>query len=433
MKIFEEMSVDAPTVQVTPLERDPEGSDLLERLASLESQKAEAEQRAMSASRPLPSLIARADDLAARSLAGSATAEEAEAAEDEVRKVQANIEAARREARQCGQAITLVRKKLEERSRRLYQENAEHVREAHRALTAAALHAQQRAATLLRILREFEMRYACYTDNDQPEPYPRYLRDADRTQPPRSIMGPAKSPNGHVYASSDATAWMQRAAALVDADGPAVVEVQALDFEAEDAAFSMDAAHRLPPNGPAAPAPGSAAPLSPHSGDAPGSSAENVAGHVAENHAGDIAEGVTGDGPSDAPNDAPASAYAGRDEDLSPAAARATTRAKNAPGSTSSSPSVSPADDPADDSVDEAVAVQEAPADDPGQDDGRPATPDAVDAGAPNGEPAAEPAENPHGGAEHTGKAHAQEEHDQDEHDQDEHDQIPPREGEMPS
>jgi len=173
-------------------------------------------------------------------MAGQADAEEADAAEEAVRKAQAEVESARREARQCTQAMTLVEEKLDERARELYAENAKNVRGAHRTLAKATLKAQERASTLLRILREFEMRYARYTESQEPEPYPRYLRDEERTRPSRSIMGPAQSPNGHVYTAGDATSWMQRAAQLLDVNGPAVIEVETLDFESETATILLE-------------------------------------------------------------------------------------------------------------------------------------------------------------------------------------------------
>ena len=240
MKIFDEAPVSCPPVRVTPLDDDDTGRELLGRLRQLQKQLADANHRAASSSRPLPGLIARADELAAQSMAGQADAEEADAAEEAVREAQAEVESARREARQCTQAMTLVEEKLDERARELYAENAENVRGAHRALAKATLKAQERASTLLRILREFEMRYARYTESQEPEPYPRYLRDEERTRPSRSIMGPAQSPNGHVYASGDATSWMQRAAQLLDVNGPAVIEVETLDFESETATILLD-------------------------------------------------------------------------------------------------------------------------------------------------------------------------------------------------
>lgn len=240
MKIFDEASVDCPPVRVTPLDRDDKGRELLERLEELQQQLADANHRAATASRPLPDLLARADELAAQSMAGRASAEEAEAAEEQVREAQNNVEAARREARQCAQAITLVEEQLAERARALYRENTRHVQSAHKELVQATLDAQKRASTLLRILREFEMRYARYTDSTEPEPYPRYLRDEERTRPPRSIMGPSQSPSGHVYAAGDATEWMQRASQLLGVDGPAIVNVETLDFESDDASLSLD-------------------------------------------------------------------------------------------------------------------------------------------------------------------------------------------------
>ncbi len=240
MKIFDEAPVECPPVRVTPLDDDDTGRELLSRLHQLQQQRAEANHRAAASSRPLPGLIARADELAAQSMAGQADPDEADAAEEAVRDAQAEVEAARREARQCTQAIALVEEKLDDRARELYAENAANVREAHRALAEAALEAQERASALLRILREFEMRYARYTDSTEPEPYPRYLRDEERTRPSRSIMGPAQSPSGHVYASGDATSWMQRAAQLLDVEGPAVIEVDTLDFESESATVLLE-------------------------------------------------------------------------------------------------------------------------------------------------------------------------------------------------
>jgi hypothetical protein len=246
MKIFDERPVECPPVEVTPLQEDETGQDLLDRLSHLQQQKAEAEHEAGALSQPLPSLIARADDLSARSMAGTADLEEAEAAEEEVQRVQAEVEAARRRARQSSKAISLVEKQLEERAKTLYEENTRRVREAHRSLVKEAREAQTRAATLLRILREFEMRYARYTESTEPEPYPRYLTDAERTKPPRSLMGPAKSPNGHVYASSDATHWLQRAAALLDEKGPSIIDVQELDFESPSATYTPTTSDHVP-------------------------------------------------------------------------------------------------------------------------------------------------------------------------------------------
>ncbi|HHP7239022.1 hypothetical protein [Longibacter sp.] len=246
MRIFDDRPVECPPVEVTPLQEDETGQDLLNRLSHLQQQKAEAEHEAAATSQPLPSLIARSDDLSARSMAGTVDVEEAEAAEEEVQRVQAEVEAARRRARQSSKAIALVEKQLEERARTLYEENTRQVRETHRTLVKEARDAQTRAATLLRILREFEMRYARYTESTEPEPYPRYLRDAERTKPPRSLMGPAKSPNGHVYASSDATQWLQRAAALLDENGPSIIDVQALDFESPSATYTPTTSDHVP-------------------------------------------------------------------------------------------------------------------------------------------------------------------------------------------
>jgi hypothetical protein len=240
MKIFDEAPVEYPPVRVTPLDDDDTGHELLRRLHQLQQHLADANHRAAASSRPLPGLIARADELAAQSMAGQADPDEADTAEEAVRDAQAEVEAARREARQCTQAITLVEEKLDERARELYTENAANVREAHRTLAEATLKAQERASALLRILREFEMRYARYTESTEPEPYPRYLRDEERTRPSRSIMGPAQSPNGHVYASGDATSWMQRTAQLLDVDGPAVIEVDTLDFESASATILLE-------------------------------------------------------------------------------------------------------------------------------------------------------------------------------------------------
>jgi hypothetical protein len=239
MKIFDEAPVECPPVRVTPLDDDDAGHELLSRLHQLQQQLADANHRAAASSRPLPGLIARADELAAQSMAGQADPDDAASAEEAVREAQSEVEAARREARQCTQAITLVEEKLDERARKLYAENAENVRTTHRALAEATLKAQERASTLLRILREFEMRYARYTESTEPEPYPRYLRDEERTRPSRSIMGPAQSPSGHVYASGEATSWMQRAAQLLDVDGPAVIEVDTLNFESESATIRL--------------------------------------------------------------------------------------------------------------------------------------------------------------------------------------------------
>lgn len=240
MKIFNESPVEFPSVQVTPLEEDAEGKDLLDRLSDLKQQYADANHRAEVASQPLPTLIARADELAAQSMAGEVSQEEADAAESELRSAQEDVEAGRREARQCAKAMDLVRKKIRDRAQTLYHENAKHVRQSHEALVEATLEAEKRASTLLRILREFEMRYARYTDSADPEPHPRYLRDDERTRPPRSLMGPAQSPAGQVYASSDATAWMQRAAQRIDAPGPIVVNVEAIDFRSPDASYVPD-------------------------------------------------------------------------------------------------------------------------------------------------------------------------------------------------
>ncbi|PEN15252.1 hypothetical protein CRI94_02950 [Longibacter salinarum] len=245
MKIFEEAPIDIPHVQVTTLDEDDTGNELLDRLQRLQKQKEDAEGRAQAASRPLPSLLADADDLVARVMAGLLPQDAAETAEEELQKAQANVNAANREARQSRKAITMVEARLEERAQTLYEANASHVREVHRTLVAATYEAEVRAATLLRILREFEMRYARYTENHAPEPHPQYLREAERSQPPRTLMGPAKSPNGHLYATSDATTWMQRAAALLEMDGPPVVDVDSLDFESPSATYVPEPEHSL--------------------------------------------------------------------------------------------------------------------------------------------------------------------------------------------
>lgn len=298
MKIFDEAPVDVPPIQVTPLDEDEQGVELLERLDRLQREKSEADGEAESAGQALPDLMARADDLAARAMAGEADEEEASRAESELRERQAKVEAARRRSRQCQKAVSLVKERIQDRAEALHEENTEAVRDTHQSLVDAAYQAQRRAATLLRILREFEMRYARYTSGDAPEPHPRYLAEEERTSPPRNLMGPARSPSGHVFASSEATQWMQSAAALLGKEGPPIVDVTELDFESEEATFApattLDSDVDISPGThPAGTSPGPAERSEPHStgeSDTPHHDAEQRAGGTEADSTGEAAK-----------------------------------------------------------------------------------------------------------------------------------------------
>jgi hypothetical protein len=121
------------------------------------------------------------------------------------------------------------------------------------------LEAERRASALLRLLREFEVRYARYAAGPEAKSHPQYLPDHLRTQPPRSLMGPARTSGGNVFDRSDATTWMRRAADLLDAEPPAVVDLSSIDFESEVAAIeTVDPDDLDPPAdalGPSAPEP----------------------------------------------------------------------------------------------------------------------------------------------------------------------------------
>lgn len=239
MTIFDDDSIDLPPVRVTPLEDDEEGRSLLDRLEALQEQKESAQAEAREAGRPLADLLAEADELAARALVGDVDPDEADEAEAEARATKERIEEARRQVKQCERASAMVREKIEERARDLYAENADAVRSVHRILVRHALEAERRAAQLLRVLREFEAHYARYTSGDHPEPHPQYLKEQERTSPPRAVMGPARTPGGNVFNSTEATLWMHRAADAVDAEPPAVLDVASLDFESDDATPSF--------------------------------------------------------------------------------------------------------------------------------------------------------------------------------------------------
>ena len=125
MKIFDEAPVDVPPIRVIPLDDDERGAELLDRLDRLQNEKSEADTEAETAGRPLPDLMARADDLAARAMAGEADEEEAAEAEADLRERQAQVEAARRRSRQCQKAISLVKERIQDRAEALHEENTE--------------------------------------------------------------------------------------------------------------------------------------------------------------------------------------------------------------------------------------------------------------------------------------------------------------------
>lgn len=233
MTLPEDLTSEIPPVSITRLEDDPAGSELLERLDGIHERKEQAQATIRAEGKPLSDLMAEADEVAARALVGDADEEEVEAAEAAVQEAKDNIEAARREVRQCERAADLVRDKLRERSAELHRENADSVRAVHRVLLRRALEAEREAAALLRFLREFEARYARYTADDQSVQHPQYLKEHERTQPPRALMGPARTPGGNVFSRTEATTWMYRAADMLDEEPPAVLHLESLDFEAE--------------------------------------------------------------------------------------------------------------------------------------------------------------------------------------------------------
>jgi len=233
MTLPEDLTSEIPPVSIIRLEDDPEGSELLERLDGIHERKEQAQATIRAEGKPLSDLMAEADEVAARALVGDADEEEVEAAEAAVQEAKDNIEAARREVRQCERAADLVRNKLRERSAELHRENADSVRAVHRVLLRRALEAEREAAALLRFLREFEARYARYTADDQSVQHPQYLKEHERTQPPRALMGPARTPGGNVFSRTEATTWMYRAADMLDEEPPAVLHLESLDFEAE--------------------------------------------------------------------------------------------------------------------------------------------------------------------------------------------------------
>ena len=247
MKLFDTDPIDLPPVSITRLEDDAEGQALIEKLQDLRDQRAEADAKAREVRRPLSDLMAEADELAARSIVGDADPEEADEAEAKVRKTKDRIEELRRKVKQFDRAAVLVEEKLDERAEDLYDDNAEAVRSVHRLLTRHALEAERRASALLRLLREFEVRYAQYAAGPEAKSHPQYLPDPLRTQPPRSLMGPARTSGGNVFDRSDATSWMRRAADLLDAEPPAVIDLPSIDFESEVAAIESVSLDELEP------------------------------------------------------------------------------------------------------------------------------------------------------------------------------------------
>jgi len=252
MKLFDTDSIDLPPVSITRLEDDAEGQALIEKLQDLRDQREQADAKAREVRRPLSDLMAEADELAARSMVGDVDPEEADEAEAEVRKTKDRIEELRRKIKQFDRAAVLVEEKLDERAEDLYDDNAEAVRSIHRLLTRHALEAERRASALLRLLREFEVRYARYAAGPEAKSHPQYLPDPLRTQPPRSLMGPARTSGGNVFDRSDATTWMRRAADLLDAEPPAVIDLASIDFESDVAAIEtvspdeLDTPHDAP-------------------------------------------------------------------------------------------------------------------------------------------------------------------------------------------
>lgn len=290
MKIFEEDPLNIPPVRVTPLEDDAEGRALLDRLDALEEQKESAQAEAREAGRPLADLLAEADELAALALVGDADPEEADAAEKEAQRRRERIEEARRQVKQCERAASLVRGKIEDRAQALYAENADAVRDVHRVLVREALQAERRAALLLRVLREFETHYARYTAGNDPEPHPQYLKEYERTSPPRPLMGPARTPGGNVFDGSEATRWMRRAADAIDADPPAVVDVASLDFASEDATPStvaLDPPEDAAPNEAPDPASQSLSPDAPQDAGAQGDDVDAIDAETDEAESGE--------------------------------------------------------------------------------------------------------------------------------------------------
>jgi hypothetical protein len=237
MKLFDTDPIDLPPVSITRLADDDEGQALIEKLQDLRDQREQADAKAREVRRPLSDLMAEADELAARSMVGDVDPEEADEAEAKVRKTKDRIEELRRKVKQFDRAAVLVEEKLDERAEDLYDDNAEAVRSVHRLLTRHALEAERRASALLRLLREFEVRYARYAAGPEAKSHPQYLPDHLRTQPPRSLMGPARTSGGNVFDRSDATTWMRRAADLLDAEPPAVIDLSSIDFESEVAAI----------------------------------------------------------------------------------------------------------------------------------------------------------------------------------------------------
>jgi len=235
MKLFDRDPIDLPPVSITRLEDDPDGQALLDRLEELHDQREQAEAKAREVRRPLADLMAEADELAARAMVGDVDPDEADAAEETVRQTKDRIEELRRKVKQLDRAATLVDEKLEARGKDLYDDNAEAVRSVHRLLTRHALEAERRASALLRLLREFEVRYARYAAGPEAKSHPQYLPDPLRTQPPRSLMGPARTAGGNIFDRADATAWMRRAAEVLGAEPPAVLDLASIDFESEDA------------------------------------------------------------------------------------------------------------------------------------------------------------------------------------------------------
>jgi hypothetical protein len=237
MKLFDTDPIDLPPVSITRLADDDEGQALIEKLQDLRDQREQADAKAREVRRPLSDLMAEADELAARSMVGDVDPEEADEAEAKVRKTKDRIEELRRKVKQFDRAAVLVEEKLDERAEDLYDDNAEAVRSVHRLLTRHALEAERRASALLRLLREFEVRYARYAAGPEAKSHPQYLPDHLRTQPPRSLMGPARTSGGNVFDRSDATTWMRRAADLLDAEPPAVIDLSSIDFESDVAAI----------------------------------------------------------------------------------------------------------------------------------------------------------------------------------------------------
>ena len=251
MTILEDLTADVPPVSLTRLDEDPDGQALLERLDAIHERKEEAKATIRAEGKPLPDLMAQADEMAARALVGDADDDEVDAAEAAVQEAKDAIEAARREVRQCERAADLVRDKLRDRAADLHENNAESVRAVHRVLLRRALEAERRASTLLRVVREFEARYARYTADDASVQHPQYLKEHERTQPPRALMGPARTPGGTVFSRSEATTWMHRAADRLDEDPPAVLHLESLDFEVEDAELTYGTMDRPAPTPPA--------------------------------------------------------------------------------------------------------------------------------------------------------------------------------------